>query len=101
MWISRLNVQHCRVIHSATLALSEHANVLYGDNASGKSSLLEALAVLSRGRSFRTPRIAEIITRGENELTVAASVEQGIISAKLSTGHYQKCDRYAHSYQPC
>ena len=86
MWISRLNVQHCRVIHSAELALTEHANVLYGDNACGKSSLLEALAVLSRGRSFRTPRIAEVITRGENELTVAASVEQGIILQSYPLG---------------
>ncbi|MBO0612458.1 DNA replication/repair protein RecF [Thiothrix fructosivorans] len=86
MWISRLNVQHCRVIHSTALALSAHANVLYGDNASGKSSLLEALAVLSRGRSFRTPRIAEVITRGENELTVAASVEQGIILQSYPLG---------------
>ncbi|WMP15718.1 DNA replication/repair protein RecF [Thiothrix lacustris] len=86
MWISRLNVQHCRVIHSAELALTEHVNVLYGDNASGKSSLLEALAVLSRGRSFRTPRIAEVITRGKNELTVAASVEQGVILQSYPLG---------------
>ena len=65
MWLSRVSVEHCRVVTHAELTLAERVNVLYGDNASGKSSVLEALSVLSRGRSFRTPRIAELISRGK------------------------------------
>jgi len=78
MWLSRLTVSHCRIISQCGLELGRHVNVLQGENASGKSSLLEALAVLSRGRSFRTPRIAELIQRGSPELTVSAKVEDGL-----------------------
>lgn len=80
MWLSKVVVSGCRVVTQTELALSPHANILYGDNASGKSSLLEALSVLSRGRSFRTPRVAEIIQREATELTVSARVEEGVVA---------------------
>ena len=81
MWISKLTVQNCRIITQAELRLSPSVNLLVGDNASGKSSVLEALSILARGRSFRTPRIQEVIHRGATDITV---------SAKLSTdnGHH-------------
>ncbi|MDD5393545.1 MAG: DNA replication and repair protein RecF [Thiothrix sp.] len=80
MWLSKVMVSGCRAVAQTELELARHANILYGDNASGKSSLLEGLAVLSRGRSFRTPRIAEVIRRGETELTVSARVESGVLA---------------------
>lgn len=86
MWLSRLSVSNCRIVADTGLELAQHANVLCGDNASGKSSLLEALAVLSRGRSFRTPRIAELIRRGASELTVSAKVENGIAGDSYPIG---------------
>ncbi|EIJ35014.1 DNA replication/repair protein RecF [Thiothrix nivea] len=86
MWLSKLVVSNCRIIASTELELAPHANVIYGNNASGKSSLLEALAVLSRGRSFRTPRIAELIKRGEEELTVSARVEDGVAGGSYPVG---------------
>ena len=45
-----------------TLSYSPSAtlNLLTGANAQGKSNLLEALALLLTGRSFRTSRLAEI-----------------------------------------
>ncbi|QLQ33301.1 MAG: AAA family ATPase [Candidatus Thiothrix singaporensis] len=86
MWLSKVAVSNCRIVACAELELAAHANVLHGDNASGKSSLLEALAVLSRGRSFRTPRISELITRGTNELTVSARIEDGIAGGGYPAG---------------
>jgi DNA replication and repair protein RecF len=86
VWLSKLSVNACRIIDGAELELVRNANLLYGDNASGKSSLLEALAVLSRGRSFRTPRIAEVIQRGAAELTVSAKVEDGLTLGSYPVG---------------
>ncbi|MEB4593443.1 DNA replication and repair protein RecF [Candidatus Thiothrix sp. Deng01] len=86
MWLSKVAVSNCRIVAYTELELAAHVNVLYGDNASGKSSLLEALAVLSRGRSFRTPRINELITRGADELTVSVRVEDGVAGGSYPAG---------------
>jgi DNA replication and repair protein RecF len=43
---------------------------LYGPNGSGKTSFLEALYVLSRGRSFRTRHSRKLIQEGASELSV-------------------------------
>lgn len=78
MWLSRITVHNCRIITQAELELTAQANIVYGGNASGKSSLLEALTLLARGRSFRTPRIAEVLQRGTTAITVSARVEDGV-----------------------
>lgn len=86
MWLSRLGVRNCRRIAEAELALGRHANILYGGNAAGKSSLLEALSILSRGRSFRTPRTAEVLRRGASELQVTGTVEEGVAGSGYPVG---------------
>ena len=66
MSLSRLNLRDFRCFESVELDLSPRANLIHGDNASGKTSLLEALFFLSRGRSFRTSK-AENLVRHEAE----------------------------------
>jgi DNA replication and repair protein RecF len=48
--------------------------LISGENASGKTSLLEALFFLGRGRSFRTGRNDSLIRAGRERLTVAGRV---------------------------
>lgn len=74
MWIQDLNVQHCRIIENAELELSPTLNLIIGDNGSGKSSLLEAIYLLSRGRSFRTSRIAELISHQAESVLCSAKL---------------------------
>ena len=64
MWVEHLEVTDLRNIARAELALSRGLNVLVGRNAQGKTSLLEAVGVLARGRSFRTEQTAAVIRRG-------------------------------------
>lgn len=45
-------------------------NFVVGANGSGKTSLLEAISMLSRGRSFRTPQIRKVISHEHRDLTV-------------------------------
>lgn len=49
--------------------------MLYGANGAGKTSILEALVVLSRGRSFRTTQSAELIGPEDETFRVFAVVE--------------------------
>ena len=52
----------------------EGACVLVGANAQGKSNLLEALALLSTGKSFRTSREADLVMAGAPAASVRAKV---------------------------
>lgn len=48
-----LELKNFRSYSDYSLELSENVNIIVGPNASGKTNLLEALHVLSRGKSFR------------------------------------------------
>lgn len=51
------------------------ANVLVGDNAQGKTSLIEALFVLSQGRSFRPSKWDHLISHGAQTSRIRAEFE--------------------------
>ena len=65
-----------RCLESVELKLGPNYNLIYGANASGKTSLLEALAYLGRGKSFRGASTANLIRHGENEFTLFAEVDR-------------------------
>ena len=53
MHITRLNIQRVRNIKTVALHELQPFNVFYGQNGSGKTSILEAIHLLATGRSFR------------------------------------------------
>lgn len=61
--VERLEVRDLRNIREAAVSLEPGLNVFVGRNAQGKTSLLEAVALLARGRSFRTERVQQLIRR--------------------------------------
>lgn len=61
MALKSLELQSFRNLHAMTLPLSDGINVLWGGNGSGKTSVLEALHLLSHGRSFRSHHMDEAI----------------------------------------
>jgi DNA replication and repair protein RecF len=62
-------------LQSAVLELDSRFTLISGPNASGKTSLLEAIYVLGRGRSFRTRRLEHLIRRGSERFIVFGEVE--------------------------
>ncbi len=75
MWLKKLTVCNCRIIKDSTVEFSPDLNYIYGNNGSGKTSLLEAISILSLGRSFRTSRISEVISYGEDSVLCSSIVE--------------------------
>ena len=65
--IRRFRVSNFRCLETAELEFGPDFNLVYGVNASGKTSLLEALAYLGRGKSFRGASISHLIRHGESE----------------------------------
>jgi DNA replication and repair protein RecF len=75
MKITDLNIHHLRNLSSVKLNFHPRCNLFHGDNGSGKTSLLEAIYLLSSGHSFRTREISPLISHGEGTLTVFARTE--------------------------
>ena len=65
MFLKKIVVNNVRNIKEAVLEPEENINLIVGENGSGKTSLLESIDILSRGRSFRSNKIAEV-QRSEN-----------------------------------
>jgi DNA replication and repair protein RecF len=72
--LSRLQVTDFRCLQSAELQPDPHFTLISGPNASGKTSLLEAIYVLGRGRSFRTQRLEHLIRHRSERFVVFAEV---------------------------
>jgi len=76
MNLEKLDIYRVRNIQQATLSPSPGINFIYGKNASGKSSLLEAIYILGRARSFRSKSIKQVIQFEQADLIVSAKVRQ-------------------------
>jgi DNA replication and repair protein RecF len=80
-----LKVNNVRNISNVHITPSAGLNLVVGPNASGKTALLEAIHLLARARSFRTPRIKEVIQRGQETLQVSAQISKKKIGT-VATG---------------
>src|ERR1700691_5115286 len=75
MSLRRLQVTDFRCLQSVGLDLDSRFTLISGANASGKTSLLEAIYVLGRGRSFRTRRLEHLIRHGSEKFVVYGEVD--------------------------
>ncbi len=70
MSLASLSVNNLRSLGQASLEFGQHLNLIHGPNGSGKTSILEAVFLIGRGRSFRTRATEQLISRGQSRLTV-------------------------------
>lgn len=77
MSLERLGIESFRCIEHAELELDGRCNLISGQNASGKTSLLEAIFFLGRGRSFRTARSDALVRRGADSFILTGRVNAG------------------------
>jgi DNA replication and repair protein RecF len=68
MSLAELSAQNVRCIETVQLELHPQRNLIWGLNGSGKTSVLEAIFLLGRGRSFRTRRSERLIRHGAQRL---------------------------------
>ena len=81
VWVRRLRIRDLRNIQDETVDLHPGLNVFFGENAQGKTSLLEAVGLVARGRSFRTDDAPSLIRRGAVGLLAAADAGEDAASA--------------------
>ena len=70
MIIKKLTLKNFRNYENEEIVLSNNINVFYGNNAQGKTNILEALYYAAIGRSFRTYKDSELIKIGNDNAKI-------------------------------
>ncbi len=86
MPLSWLRVERFRCLEEVELEPDPGLNLFIGPNASGKTSLLEAVFFLGRGRSFRSRRLDSLIRQGDSDFVIAGTAGSGAAAVSLGVG---------------
>ena len=70
-------------------------NAIQGNNGAGKTNLLEAIYLLTTGRSFRTSHLTDLIQKGYDSFYLEAQFEREGVAQSLSFG-FDKTKRTIH-----
>ena len=74
MRIDHLRLENFRNYESQSITFDSACNVIYGDNAQGKTNLLEAIVCLSCGKSPRTRSDRDLIRFGQEDFLIEGSI---------------------------
>ncbi len=75
MKLKTLHLENFRNYQDEIISFSNGINLLCGDNAQGKTNVVEAIFLLATGKSHRTKNIAELIQQGESQFRMTATFE--------------------------
>ena len=75
MIINKLQINNLRNLAQVEIIAHPSINTLFGANGAGKTSVLESISMLSRGRSFRSNKIAKVIGDHGDRIQVYAEIE--------------------------
>ncbi len=78
MILKSILIQDLRNIEQANIEFNNRFNIIYGENGSGKTSLLEGIYLLSSGKSFRTSNTNKIVKQGTDCFTLFGRTTQPI-----------------------
>lgn len=77
MRVKKLTLTDFRNYREQTLEFGEGVNILYGDNAQGKTNVLEAIYLFSMGKANRAHRDAELIRHGQEKAELSLEFFDG------------------------
>ncbi|MCI8273844.1 MAG: DNA replication/repair protein RecF [Clostridia bacterium] len=87
MWINEVNLTNFRNYSNQKIKLQKNINVFFGENAQGKTNIIESIFLGSIGKSFRTKKEKELIKFNEENAVVDISFKkidrEGKIQIKL------------------
>ncbi len=83
MYLKNIHLYAFRNYHEQTLNLESQKTILLGNNAQGKSNLLEAVELLATLKSHRTNRDRDLILEGEKTGQILGTVERNYGESQL------------------
>ena len=70
MLITELELQNFRNYEKQKIEFNNNINIFYGDNAQGKTNIIESIFISAFGKSFRTSKEKELIKYNEDFLNI-------------------------------
>ena len=76
MWVKKIKIINFRNYKNEEINLEKNINIFFGDNAQGKTNIIEAIFLGGFGKSFRTNKDKEMINTEKEEATVEIEYEK-------------------------
>ena len=89
MYINSLKLSNYRNYHDLSIEFDQGITILYGDNAQGKTNILEAVYLSGTTKSHRGTKDKDIILFGEEEAHVRLHLTKNDVGHSIDT-HLRK-----------
>lgn len=76
MWIKKIEINNFRNYNLQEINLEKNINIFYGENAQGKTNIIEAIFLCSMGKSFRAKKDIEMIKLNSENSIVEIEFEK-------------------------
>ena len=76
MWIKNIKLSNFRNYDNLNINLGKNINIFFGENAQGKTNIIESIFLCSIGKSFRTNKDKEMIKLEKENLDVEIEYEK-------------------------
>ena len=83
MWIKNIKIKNFRNYNQEEINLEKNINIFYGQNAQGKTNIIESIFLCSLGKSFRTKKDKEMIKLNEQNALVEVEYEKSDRDGKI------------------
>ncbi|MDP4180192.1 MAG: DNA replication/repair protein RecF, partial [Bacillota bacterium] len=93
MHIEGLFLKNFRNYEALQVNFIKGFNIIYGNNAQGKTNILEAIYLCSTGRSHRTSKDAELIKNGKEKYIVNVKFTRNEITGKCIEINYDRINK--------
>lgn len=90
MKINKLNLYNFRLFKEFCLEFNEGLNIIFGNNAIGKTTIIEAINYLGLTKSFKTSNDDDIVRNENNEFAVHGIIFNGENTSKLTVSKVGK-----------
>ena len=97
MYVKKIKLHNFRNYDEQEIELNKNINIFYGDNAQGKTNIIESIYLCSIGKSFRTNKDNELIKFNENMAEVFLEYEKKDREGKIKFELSEKKNIYINS----
>ena len=90
MWIKKIKLNNFRNYQEQEINFEKNINIFYGENAQGKTNIIEAIFLCSLGKSFRAKKDSEMIKLNEKNSLIEIGYEKSDRDGKIKI---ELCDK--------